>query len=88
MGVKYMHSDYILLHWQTDDLPVFGHTQSIAIVKGLVLFELCVYHVYVIHRHYHSFAISKTGEVATYLLRELADSRSFLAHMLHIGYYI
>ena len=81
-----MHSDYILLHWQTDDLPAFGRIQSITMVKGLALFEVCVYHTYGIHRHYHSFAISKTGEVATCLLTKLVENQSFHAHLLHDGY--
>lgn len=82
MGVKYMHSDYVLIGWQSDDLPEFGHIQDIAVVNELAFFVVCVYHAYSVDHHYHSFAIGKTGEVRACLLRELVDNQSFRAHML------
>lgn len=86
MGFKYMQSDYVLIGWQSDDLPIFGHIQYIAVVNGLVLFGMCVYHAYGIDRHYHSFAVSNTGEVSVCLLSELVDKQTFRAHLLCNGF--
>ena len=83
-----MQSDYVLIGWQNDDLPIFGHIQYIAIVNELVLFGICIYHAYGIDRHYHSFALekSRTGEISVCSLSELVDRQTFRAHLLHDGF--
>ena len=86
MGFRYTHSDYLLIDWQNDDLPIFGHIQYIAVVNEHVLFGVCTYHAYGIDRHYHSFAISNTGEVSVCLLSDLKDRQTFRGHLLNNGF--
>ncbi len=85
LGIKYMCSDYLLVGWQDDDLPIFGRVQSIIVVKGNAMFLVGVYNTLGIERHYHSFVINKTANVATCWLSELADYQPLQAHLLTNG---
>ena len=85
MGTKYLQHDYVLLGWQEDDLPTFGRIQYIAVVNNNALFGVVKYYAFGIDRHYHSFIIKKTDEVAIYRLSELTDYQTFQAHLLRNG---
>ena len=85
MGIKYLQSDYVLLGWQEDDLPIFGRIQYIAVFNNNPMFGVVKYYASGIDRHYHSFIIRKTSEVAIYWLSELADYQPLQAHLLRNG---
>ena len=75
----------MLVGWQDDDLPIFGRIQYFVVINGNALFGVFVYQAYGVDRHYYSFVIDKTGEVATYWLSELADYQPLQAHLLRSG---
>ena len=86
MGSKYSVSDYLLIGWQDDDLPIFGKVHFIAVVIGKPLFATCSYHTIGIDRHYHSFVLSRGTEAySMYWLSELPLCQPFKAHQLTNG---
>ena len=85
MGTKYMIYDYVLIGWQDDDLPMFGLIQDIAVLNNNALFVVKLYNTLGINRHYHSFVISRTTEVAIVWLSELQETAVFRAHHLSDG---
>lgn len=80
LGVKYMHSDYILLRWQENDLPVFGRIVDIVVISSSALFEVTPYIAYGIDRHFHSFVIQRGGETEYHWLLDLCHFETFRAH--------
>jgi len=85
MDIKYLQSDYVLFGWQEEDVPIFGHIQYVAVFNNNPTFGVVKYYVLGIDRHYHSFIIKKTSEVATYWLSELVDYQPLQAHLLRNG---
>ena len=81
-STKYAKSEYVLISWQDDDLPVFGRIDSIVSVSGFILFSVNVYRTLGIDHHYHSFVVTRTTNRALHILKELQDYRSYQAHML------
>ncbi len=86
MGMKYVFSEFVLIGWQNDDSPLFGQIQYIVFVNGCVLFGVNVHCTLGIDRHYHSYVIRRSGEVAIYSLSELVDYQPFRAHRLVDGH--
>ena len=85
MGIKYMISEFVVIGWQCDDLPIFGKIQHIAVVNDFVLFGVALYCTLGIDRHYHSYIINRTNEVAIHSLSELVDYQPIRAHFLTNG---
>ena len=85
-GTKYTETDYLLVSWQDDDLPIFGCINVIGTVSGYVMFCLTVYQTLGIERHYHSFVVKRTIYIAIYYLSELPDYHSYQAHQLLNGH--
>ena len=86
MGTKYMISEFVVIGWQCDDLPVFGQIQHIAVVNDFVLFGVALYCTLGIDRHYHSYNIIRKNEAAIYSLSELVDYQPLRAHFLTNGH--
>ena len=83
---KYSVSDYLLIGWQDNDLPIFGKVQFIAVVIGKPLFAICSYRTIGIDRHSHSFVLSRGTEAyLMYWLSELPLCQLFKAHQLTNG---
>ena len=80
-----MPSDFVLVGWQEDDLPIFGRIQYIAVINEVALCGLCMYFTYGIDRHFHSFTLNKTGEMKLHSFTELVDNQSYRAHVLQNG---
>ena len=85
MGIKYTFSDFVVIGWQCDDLPLFGQIRHIAVVNDFVLFGVALYCTLGIDRHYHSYNIRK-NETAIYSLSELVDYQPLRAHSLANGH--
>ena len=87
MGTKYIISEFVVIGWQCDDLPVFRQIQFIAVVNDFVLFGVALYCTLGIDRHYHSYIIRK-NEPAIYMysLTELVDYQPLRAHFLTNGH--
>lgn len=83
-----MKSDFVLIGWQDNDLPIFGRIQQIIIIKNIALFVVSIYSAYGIDRHYHSFVIKESGEVATKCLPNLAALQTFQGHIKGAVLYI
>lgn len=81
MGIKYTNSDYILIGWHKNDLPVFGRIQYIFVINNAAFFVVTVYHVFGIDSHYHSFVIYNTEEVVMKSFKDLPEHQSFRAHL-------
>lgn len=88
MGTKYHPMDYVVTGWQDNDLPLFGCIQEIIIVNENALFSVLKCTTLGIERHFHSFVVRRTGEVAMYWLSELADYQALQAHLLNDRLYI
>ena len=86
MGIKYTFSEFVVIGWQCDDLPVFGQIQHIAVVNDFVLFGVTLYSTLGIDRHYHSYIIIRTNEVAIYSLSDLVDYQPLRAQYLRNGH--
>ena len=85
MGIKYAVSDYVLVGWQEDDLPIFGRIQYIAVLNHSTLLVVTLYNTFGITRHYHSFVVSRTAEVDAFWLGQLQDYAVFQGHQLCNG---
>lgn len=86
-GCRYSVSDYVLVGWQDDDLPIFGKIRFIAVCSGQALIAVSTYGTLGIERHYHSFVLGRSTETCTlYWLSELVACQSFKAHQLSNGY--
>ena len=81
-STRYAKSDYILVSWQDDDLPVFGQIDNIVTVSNYVIFCVTIHQTLGIDRHYHSFLLRRTSDEAVYFLSELPYYRSYQAHLL------
>ena len=86
MGIKYTFSEFVVIGWQCDDLPVFGQIQHIVVVNDFVLFGVTLYCTLGIDRHYHSYIITRKNEAAIYSLTELVDYQPLRAHYLTNGH--
>lgn len=84
-STKYSKSDYLLVSWQDDDLPIFGRVDDIVIVSDYCMFCVNVYFTLGIDRHYHSFSLKRTPNIAVYFLSELPDYHAYQAHSLSNG---
>ena len=71
----------VLTGWQENDLPIFGHIQSIIVINNVALLIVSLYNAYGIDRHYHSFAVKETGEVITQCLTRLIAYQTFRTHV-------
>ena len=75
----------MLIGWQDDDLPLFGHINDIVVVNGSVLFLVHKYETIGIDRHYHSYCIQKKCNSDLYWLSELVDYYPYQGHALQNG---
>ena len=81
-GSKYSRSDYVIIGWQEDDLPLFGRINDIMLINGSVLFRVNQYRTLGIDRHYHSFCIRNTAVESVCWHSELVDYHPLQGHRL------
>ena len=84
-GTKYSNSDYVLVGWQDNDLPLFGRINDILVINSAALFQVHKYETLGVDRHYHSFCIRKGSSAGLYWLSELVDSYPYQGHILLNG---
>lgn len=80
-GIKYQKSDFVLVGWQRDDLPIFGQLQDILVAEK-VLFKVLKYENMGIDRHYHSYTIQRTPEEVLIWFSDIVDHQIYQGHTL------
>lgn len=85
-GVKYQPQDYVIIGWQDDDLPLFGHISSIFVAQNIAFLKINTALTLGVDHHYHSLLIQKGNrEEMVVSLSELKDIRVYNAHLLSNG---
>ena len=80
-GEKFYRSEFVILDFQSDDLPLFGKIEEILVVaSNLPLLAVKIYRTEGINVHIDGYQVSPTNKIIVVLLSNIKYKHSFASH--------